>query len=114
MRVKKWLVGLLIGIISGFLASGGGVVAVYVLKKMGVEQKKAHACAIAIILPACIISAVIYSIKGAYNIPVTIKTSIGGILGGALGGLCLKKIPDKYLKIIFGLIMIISAVKMWK
>ena len=49
------------------------------------------------------------------NIPVStaVFTSIGGVLGGLLGAKLLKKIKNKWLTRIFGIVMIAGAIRMF-
>ena len=52
MKKKALLWGVPIGFINGFFASGGGIIAVLILQKFfSLEEKKAHATSIMIILP---------------------------------------------------------------
>ena len=105
--------GALTGLINGFLASGGGIVAVLVLERaLGVETKKAHATAIAIILPFSIASLVIYGIGGYIDRSLIWRTSLGGIAGAAIGAKLLSRLPKKYIKIGFGAIMIFAGGRM--
>ena len=56
--------GLAIGFLNGLLGAGGGIVAVPILHKIINNRKDAHINSIAVILPLCIISAVIYLMNG--------------------------------------------------
>jgi protein of hypothetical function DUF81 len=59
--VKKLLIGLLAGFISGFFASGGGMILVpayvYIL---GIEEKEARATSLFAILPMTIVTGIFY------------------------------------------------------
>ena len=61
--------GLGIGLLGGFFGSGGGILAVALLQKQGLEPRRAHATSIAIILPLSLISLVVYWLNG--NLPLT-------------------------------------------
>ena len=52
------------GILNGMLGAGGGMLIVPILKKYGIETRKTHATSICIILPMCILSSIIYMLKG--------------------------------------------------
>ena len=85
-KILPCIIGIITGIANGFLGSGGGTVVVPCLEKfMKTEPHKAHATAIAIILPLTVISAFLYY----YKLHVDLKTlglvSIGGIAGGLTG-----------------------------
>lgn len=76
-------------------------------------RKKAHATAIAVMLPLTVVSLVTYHNSGA-ALPenaalVIVSATVGGIVGAAL----LKKLPAKILKLIFGAIMVFAGLKMF-
>ena len=118
MKIKKnflktAIIGVTIGLCNGLFGSGGGTVAVPVMEKfLGLDEHKSHATAIAIILPLTIVSAVIYIYKGFFNFNLAWQTSLGGVAGGVIGAFLLKKIPSSLLRKIFGVFIIISAVRM--
>ena len=73
--------GLAVGFANGFFGAGGGMLAVPVLTFiMGLEEKKAHATALLIILPLSIISSIIYGKS------VSIGDNFLEILSGVLIG----------------------------
>lgn len=111
--LKCGAIGFVAGICNGLFGSGGGIIAVPAMEKfLDIEERKAHATAIAIILPLTVISAVMYIYKGFFDFPLALKTSVGGIVGGAIGAYLLKKIPAPWLRKIFGLFIIAAAVRM--
>lgn len=111
---KKYAWGLIIGFINGFFASGGGIIAVLVLKNIfKIEEKKAHATAISIILPLSVASIFVYGAGGFFDLPLVIKSSAGGIIGALVGAKLLSKLPKKYIRAGFGGVMIIAAIRMF-
>ncbi len=111
--LKLLLIGFIAGLANGLFGSGGGTIIVPALTYiLNIEDHKAHATAIAIILPLTIISTIIY-LKGK-NIPLNIayKVILGGIIGSIIGAKLLKKIPTIVLKKIFGSIIIITALRL--
>lgn len=111
-NTKHILWGILVGFINGFFGSGGGVIAVLVLKKFfGLEEKKAHATALGIILPLSCASLFMYT-ESKVDFSVVLLCATGGALGGVTGAKLLNKIPKKWLKIVFGAVMIASGVRM--
>ena len=105
--------GAIIGLINGVFGSGGGIIAVPMLKKSGLEVKNSHATSLAITLPLSIVSCFFYSKNGNLNFSYTIKLIPLGLIGAIIGGLIIKKIPDKILKRAFGLILIIAGVRLF-
>lgn len=110
---KYAIVGFATGICNGLFGSGGGTVAVPFMERLlGVEEHKAHATAIAIILPLTLISAGLYIYKGYFDFPLSWQTSLGGVAGGLMGAYLLKKVPSVWLKKIFGVFIMFSALRM--
>lgn len=107
------VVGLLIGFVNGYLGAGGGMLLVPLLSTVaGLNERNAHATAIATILPTCIASAAIYAQTGALqNAPIA--SVVGGVvLGGAVGAVLLKYAGNKALSTVFYLVMILAGLKM--
>lgn len=117
MELKKnkpalLLMGAIIGIINGLFGGGGGMICVPALIYLvSMPTKKAHATAIAIILPLCIVSAIMYLCFFDIKLDITAFTGIGVLAGGILGALLLKKIPNKVILILFALIMTAAGIK---
>lgn len=110
---KEILVGIIAGIISGFFASGGGLILVpayvYIL---GLNEKEARATSVLCILPMVIVTAFFYYKSSFFDWKLGVLCAIGGIVGGIVGAKLLKKIPDKYLKIVFAAFLIYSGIYM--
>lgn len=110
--LKNAFSGLLIGIVNGMLGAGGGMIAVPLLKKSGMEQKQAHANAVAVILPISFVSTVIYLINKSVKLGDALSFMPAGVVGSVVATLLLKKISPVYLKIIFGGFMVWAGVRM--
>ena len=107
------LTGIVTGLCNGFFGGGGGMIVVPMLViLLKLMPKKAHATAIAIILPISTVSAIISIVKGYYDLSVGIPAGIGVIAGGILGALALKKINNKLLYKAFAFVMVIAGVKL--
>lgn len=100
--MKKIIIGLIIGFISGMFSAGGGLILVpiytYVFK---LDEKTARATTLFCILPMVLSTAVIYNKNNLMNWNLGIKCAIGGILGGTIGGKLLNKISNKILDAFF-------------
>lgn len=105
--------GAIIGFVNGFFGGGGGMVAVPVLERvLKTKTKTAHATAILIILPLCIVSAIIYIISGFFKLNIGLSAGAGVMAGGALGAILLSKLNNKVIRIIFAAIMTVVGFKM--
>ncbi len=111
-NLLRALSGISIGIVNGLLGAGGGMLAVPVLKKLGMEQKEAHANAVAVILPISVLSAVMYLWKDYVNLSDAFPYIPSGVIGALIGTWILKKISPKLLKRIFGFFMVYAGVRL--
>lgn len=107
------LAGLFLGGVNGMFGAGGGMLAVPALAFVGgLDDKSAHATAIAIVLPLCMISSLVYSLRGSFDFAVVVPTVIGVLAGGVIGALLLKKLPTNLLGFIFYGLMMLAGIKM--
>jgi hypothetical protein len=110
--MKKLLIGLITGLANGLFGSGGGTLLVPCLQKyLKIDQHKAHATALCVILPLSIVSIIIYISDMDIDIGMLFKVSLGGVIGGYIGARLLQRISKKYLHIIFGICMLAAAIR---
>jgi len=112
---KKWILptGLLVGLANGLFGAGGGTVLVPALEKFKpLETHKAHASALAVILPLSVVSAVVYVWGVDVDWPAVAFVSMGGVVGGVVGAKLLKKISAGWLNMLFGLFLAAGAIRM--
>ncbi len=112
---KKLAIGLVTGFANGLFGSGGGTIVVPAMERfLKVEEHKAHATAIAIILPLSILSLVIYLWKTDVGAvwKLALWASAGGLAGGIVGARLLSKVSGIWLHRIFGAFMLAAAVRM--
>ncbi|WP_026477974.1 sulfite exporter TauE/SafE family protein [Alkaliphilus transvaalensis] len=118
MKIKyQWIkiisVGFIAGVINGLFGAGGGTIIVPALYFVfGVSQHKAHATAISIILPFALISSFIYYRNGFSNLGITFNVALGGVIGSYIGSKSLTRFSASRLRQIFGIVMIIAAIRM--
>lgn len=106
------LMGMLIGVVNGCFGAGGGMIAVPMLKKVGLDVKESHANAVAVIFPITVISGIMYLMKGYVKLGDAISFIPTGVLGAVLGTLALKKISPLWLKRIFGGFMVWAGLRL--
>lgn len=106
------LSGITIGLTNMLFGSGGGIIAVPILKKAGLNQKEAQANAIAIIFPLTIITLIIYFKQGYVNLSAIKYLFPTATLGAIAGALIFKKLSNDFLTVIFSLFMIWAGIRM--
>ena len=115
-KVKKlhiFLFGALVGIINGFFGGGGGMIVVPLLTKLfKLEQKKAQATALFIILPISLVSAIVYLCYNSVNFKQGWPVIVGIVGGGVIGAILLNKLNNKVVRGIFIFMMALGGVGM--
>ena len=112
LKIKSAVSGALAGALNGFFGAGGGMVLVPLLIRwVKVEERRAFATSVFIILPLCVVSAVVYLLRFRFNLTLTLPYLIGGLIGGFAGGCCFKKIPTTLLHKAFGLLLIYGGIR---
>lgn len=104
--------GALIGAANGLLGGGGGMLAVPVLRAGGLPPRKAHATAIAVILPASAVSGAVYLCHGLVPASVLLPVALGVISGGIAGAKLLGKLPVRAVNLLFGILMLAAGIGM--
>lgn len=110
--INNTLKGTLIGIVNGCFGAGGGMLAVPLLKKGGMEVKESHTNAVAVILPITVVSGIVYMWKGYVGLSDALPFIPAGVIGSVLGTLILKKISPFWLKRIFGGFMVYAGIRL--
>ena len=107
---EKWkyvVTGALGGLANGLFGSGGGLFLVPLMTRWSkLEERKAFATSVAIILSLSIVSSVVYFTKGALDFSTAWPYLLGGGIGGVITGLVFQKVPLNFLRRIFGLLIL--------
>ncbi len=116
MDKKGWLAPALAGgaagLVNGFFGGGGGMVLVPLLTaKCGLDQRRAFATSVAIILPLCTLSSVIYFFRGGLDLGAALPYLAGGLVGGFVGGKVFQKLNMDGLRRVFALLILYGGVK---
>lgn len=110
--LKKSVLGLISGIISGLFSSGGGLILIPAYTILfNSSEKEAKATSIFCILPMVFVSSVFFGVNNYINWKIAILCAIGGSIGGYIGSKLLNTLNPKYLKIIFILFLGYSSIK---
>ena len=104
-KMKTCIIGLGTGFVNGLFGSGGGTIVVPAMERiLGAEEHRAHATAIAVILPLSVLSLLIYLWRGDMSAvwQIALSASVGGLAGGVTGAKLLDKVSGLWLHRIFG------------
>jgi len=102
------LVGLVVGLVSGVVGIGGGILFVPALVwLLGMDQHKAQGTSLgALLAPVGIFAFLEYYRKGNADIRVAALLAAGFLVGGYFGAVGAQHIPDLWLRRIFALTLI--------
>ena len=106
--------GLTVGTISGLIGIGGGVlITPALIYFFGFEQKIAQGTTLALLVPPIgILGAWAYYQQGFVNIKAALFICLGFVLGGLVGARFAVGVDPNMLKRIFGVAMLVVALKM--
>ncbi len=111
--LKKFLVGLFAGIVNGLFASGGGMIIVPALIHLfKLEDTKARATSIFIVLPMVATSAIFYYKNEFIDWKIGIMCALGGIIGGFIGAKILKRLSKRFLRVAFTCFLVYVSARM--
>lgn len=115
MKEKRFLyalAGAAAGLANGFFGGGGGSILVPLLTRVcHLEQRRAFATSVAVILPLCALSALLYFFRGGLELHTALPYLLGGAVGGFLGGKLFRGVKIHWLRRIFGLLLVYGGVR---
>lgn len=114
-RTAAWkylLIGAAAGVANGLFGSGGGLFLVPLfIGWLHMEQKRAFATSVAVILPLSAASFVVFLLGGRMDWGLAMPYLLGGAAGGLLSGLFFKKISVVWLRRGFGLLILYGGIR---
>lgn len=91
------------GLINGLLGAGGGMILVPLLSRLcNVAGKPAFATSIAIVLPLCLVSLGVMSLRQPLPWAEALPYLVGGGIGGIASGLVFQKVSANLLHKVLG------------
>lgn len=109
---KYAVTGALAGAANGFFGSGGGLFLVPMFTKwLKMEQRKAFATSVAVILPLSAVSLIVYFFRGGMDVLFALPFLLGGLAGGFISGKVFGKVSVTLLRRIFGLLIIYGGIR---
>lgn len=76
-----------------------------------VEEKRAFASSVAVILPICLVSAAIYWLRGMLDVGSALPYLVGGLIGGRLGGRLFARVSPGLLRKGFALFLLYGGIR---
>lgn len=108
------LLGLITGIFSGLIGIGGAIIIIPSLVLVfSMSQHMAQGTTLALMVPPIgLLAAWTYYKAGFVDLKVAALICVGFFVGGFIGARFVADIPDLLLKRIFGLVLLVAALKM--
>jgi uncharacterized protein len=108
------IVGLMAGILSGFVGIGGGLIMVPALIwLLGYSQHQAQGTSLGVlILPVVFLAVRNYYKAGMIDIKVVAIIAAAFVVGGYFGSKWALALPAETVKRIFGVVMLVAAIKL--
>lgn len=95
------------GLVNGLFGGGGGMVLIPLLiHGTGLEEKRAFATSVSVILPICVVSALVYRFRADLPFAAAAPYLIGGFLGGLLSGRTFRLVPAALLRKLLALFLL--------
>lgn len=111
--IKKLIIGLLAGLVSGLFSTGGGMILVPAfIHLLHVDDTKARGTSVFCILPMVVTSSFFYYKGNFIDWKIAVLCAIGGAIGGYIGAKLLKKLPEKVMKIAFTIFLAYFSYRM--
>ena len=108
------LLGLFVGIISGLIGIGGGIIFVPALIYLfGLTQQQAQGTTLALLIPPIgLLAAWIYYKHGYVNLTIAIFVCLGFFIGGFVGAKFAVGLSNEILRKFFGFVLLLVALYM--
>ena len=111
-NAKYCVTGALAGAANGFFGAGGGLFLVPLfIGWVRLEQRRAFATSVAVILPLSIVSVWIYWRQGNLDFGQALPYLIGGAAGGLLSGRLFGRLQMVWLRRAFGVMLLYGGVR---
>jgi len=113
--VAAALTGLMIGVLSGLIGIGGGVLLVPLLViGFGFSQQVAQGTSLAALIPTSIVGVVTHQRQGNLDVRAGLVMGAFGMLAAVIGAVAAQHLHGKVLERLFGLLLLFAAYRLWR
>lgn len=110
---RDLIIGVGVGVFSGALGVGGGILLVpYLVVVLAMAQKRAQATSLVMVAMAAAAGAVTYALAESVAWLPAVFIIVGGLLGSLLGSYLVQRTADHRLQIAFGVLLVIVAIRL--
>ena len=104
-------IGLVAGLASGYVGVGGGFIMVPLfLSFLGLPMKKTSGTSLIAVTILAVPGVIEQAMLGHIDFVAGISMAVGSIPGAVLGAQLMKRVPERALRILFGVFLLIMAV----
>lgn len=105
--------GMLAGMLGGFLGIGGGAVLVPLLLRFSnIEEHKVYGTSLMVIFPLSISGALVYALLGNVDGLLALKVALGGVVGVSLGAYASARLPTSVLRWCFAFLLGVIGIRL--
>jgi hypothetical protein len=107
-------IGALAGLLGGAFGIGGGIVMVpafLMLFKQPIHT--AIGTSMMVVIPISIAGTLRHYSLNNVQLPIALWAALGGIVGAIIGASIIEQVPELYVKRIFAIFLIYSAIRLW-
>ncbi|GBD14744.1 hypothetical protein HRbin25_00626 [bacterium HR25] len=113
-QARSILTGTLAGLYSGLSGVGGGAIMVPLLVRLlGMDQHRAHATSLAVIVLTAAAALLGYGLQDAVSWELVPPLAAGGMIGGYLGARLMRRLSERALRLGFGLFILSVCIVMF-
>ena len=102
----------LAGFLSGYLGIGGGVLKVPLMILLGIPTKIAVGTSAFMVGITGLSGLITYMVNGLWNWRIALPLVIGALIGANIGPQITKRVPERYLRYSFGILLLLIAIKL--
>lgn len=105
-----WIIGLLMGILSGLAIGGGTLLVPALVFLVGTKQHVAQGVSLAVFIPTALVAVITHARQGNVNFKLGLYLMAGSVIGAIGGSLLASQLDAELLRKIFGFFLIAMGI----